>query len=46
MSDLDKEHNGAHRWWLMPMIVGLLVTAAVLLLCDFRPMVARFYSVF
>jgi uncharacterized membrane protein YqhA len=34
------------RWWLMPVIVGVVVTAAVLLLGDFRPMVERFYSVF
>jgi len=34
------------RWWLMPVIVGVVVTAAILLLGDFRPMVERFYSVF
>jgi len=34
------------RWWLMPMVVGIVVTAAILLLGDFRPVVERFYSVF
>ena len=30
----------------MPMIIGLVLTAAVLLLTDFYPDLKRFYSVF
>ena len=34
------------RWWLMPVVVGLVAMVAALLFGDFRPVVERFYSVF
>jgi len=34
------------RWWLMPVVVGLVAMAVALLFGDFRPVVERFYSVF
>ena len=33
-------------WWIMPVLIGLVITGIVLLLGDFRPMMERFYSVF
>jgi hypothetical protein len=46
MGDPGSELQTAHRWWLTPVVVGVIITAVVLLLGDFRPMVERFYSVF
>jgi uncharacterized membrane protein YqhA len=34
------------RWWLMPVVVGLVAMFAALFFGDFRPVVERFYSVF
>ena len=42
-SDLLRQ---TRRWWLMPVVIGLVITAVVLLLGDFRPIIERFYSVF
>jgi len=33
-------------WWVMPILVGLVLTGAVLLVTDFYPELTRFYSVF
>ena len=46
MGDSELGQRGAYRWWLVPVIVGVVLTAGVLLLGDFRPIVERFYSVF
>jgi hypothetical protein len=38
--------SGAKTWWVMPLVVGLVLTGVVLLLTDFYPDLKRFYSVF
>jgi hypothetical protein len=46
MDDPKQVLANTRRWWLMPVVIGLLLTGALILLGDFRPMVERFYSVF
>jgi len=38
--------SGTKTWWVVPLIIGLVLTAVVLLLTDFYPDIKRFYSVF
>jgi len=45
-SGLRSLMSGAKTWWVMPLVVGLILTAVVLLLTDFYPDLKRFYSVF
>jgi len=46
MNKEGTESASLTRWWLMPMVVGLVAMLAALLFGDFRPVVERFYSVF
>ncbi|MGB0640050.1 MAG: DUF5989 family protein [Myxococcota bacterium] len=46
MNDSKQVLANTRKWWLMPVVIGLLLTGALILLGDFRPMVERFYSVF
>ena len=46
MTDMEPRRGSGYRWWLTPVVIGLVITAVVLLLGDFRPIVERFYSVF
>jgi hypothetical protein len=46
---MDKEGTDSAsliRWWLMPVVVGLVAMFVALFFGDFRPVVERFYSVF
>ena len=45
-SGIKRLLSGARTWWVMPMIIGLVLTGVVLLLTDFYPDLKRFYSVF
>lgn len=45
-SGLKRLLSGAHTWWVMPMVIGLVLTGVVLLVTDFYPDLKRFYSVF
>ncbi|MAY81091.1 MAG: hypothetical protein CL930_09950 [Deltaproteobacteria bacterium] len=46
MDDPKQVLANTRRWWLMPVVIGLVLTGALILLGDFRPIVERFYSVF
>jgi len=45
-SGLRRIMRGAKTWWVMPLILGLVLTGVVLLVTDFYPDLKRFYSVF
>jgi hypothetical protein len=36
----------ARRWWLTPLLFGVVLAVAALVFGDFKPIVSRFYSVF
>jgi hypothetical protein len=45
-SPLARLLSGSKTWWVLPLALGLLLTAAVLMVTDFYPELQRFYSVF
>jgi hypothetical protein len=45
-SPIGRLLRGTSTWWILPLLIGLLLTGAMLLVTDFYPELKRFYSVF